>query len=96
MRENRVYSLRRTLLTAAADYHPAAVSFEDVMTHPDFILLRPLREEALIEWDFLRAHGWIMDIPCSGGAYQKISASGLCQINREGDLSPLIWGKHAF
>lgn len=96
MREDRIYHLRRTLLSAAADYHPAAVTFDDVMAHPDFILLRPTRGEAVAEWDFLRAHGWVMDIPGSGGSYQKISATGLCQINREGDLSPLLWGKHAF
>ena len=96
MREAKVYQVRRTLLTAAADYYPAAVSFDDVMGHPDFVILRILRDDAIKEWDFLRANGWIVDITGSGGAFQKISASGLCQINREGDLSPLLWGKHAF
>jgi hypothetical protein len=96
MMEARVYQLRRTLLSAAADYHPAAVSFDDVMSHPDFILLRPTREEAVKEWEFVRECGWVADIPGSGKGYQKITAAGLCQARGEGDLDPRLWGRHAF
>ena len=97
MRPDRIYQIRRAVLSAFKAWGgvQAVVKFDDLIAHQDFVFLKPTREELLEAWNDLLGEGYLEYLKDSGREYAKASPSGMCQINREGDLAPFVWGKHA-
>jgi len=95
MREERVYELRRAILEAHSYYAPVPLSLDDLLRYHRLAFLRPDRELVAVEWNNLAVNGYVEDIPDSNGAYRRITATGLNQVNREVKLDLYIWGRQA-
>jgi len=96
MRSERIYQIRRAILSVCKEYASgsviAPVKLDDMAEHFAMRRLHPTREELLAEWNGLLTLGFIEALKGSDGEYVKISASGLKQINCEEDRDPYIWG----
>lgn len=94
MREDRIYQIRRALLTAFKDCHPAPCGVDDVLCHPGCGLLHIDKPEALEELRCLELKGYLRAVEGTNGAYHAITGKGLDQINQEVDRDLYIWGKY--
>lgn len=96
MVSDRIYQLRRAILTAATEYSPGPVSLDDVANHPTVRAMCPAREELAKEWNELAvpSRGYLVDFAGSNGELREISGRGLDQINQEGERTIFIWGRY--
>lgn len=96
MRSHRIYALRRAMLKALEDNHPVPCNMDEIASHPGLRMRHPTREELVSELQNLISRKFVEPVPGSNGDYNRISASGLDQINQECDLDPFIWGAMGF
>ena len=94
MREDRIYQIRRALLTAFKDCHPAPCNAGDILCHPGCSMLNIGKPEALEEIHGLTLKGYLRAVEGTNGEYHAITGKGLEQINQEVDRDLYIWGKY--
>ncbi len=92
MKSKRTYKLRQAILRAFEEYNPAPIGYNEIDEIPGFSVLRPNREELVVELRNLATWKFIEEVPGSNGDYLRITGSGLDQINQETDRDPHIWG----
>lgn len=94
MRDPRTYQIRRAILTALKDSHPAPASLEEISYHPGIGMLHASTDELLKELEALTLKEFVRNVEGTNGEYRAITASGLDQINQETDRDPFVWGKY--
>lgn len=94
MENDKVYRLRRALLTAVADYvNP--VNLDYVLVHPELLGVAP--DAALDQWKGLIENGYLKALPGTGGEYATISDLGMAQLptSSRRDYKAYVWGRLA-
>ncbi len=94
MRDDRIYQLRRAILTALKDSNPAPRSLAEILCHPEFGMLHASAGEAAGELEALAVKGYVRNVAGSNGEYKAITGPGLDQINQEVDRDTFVWGKY--
>jgi hypothetical protein len=96
MRDDRIYELRQAILEAHVYYTPGIpLTLDDLMRFYRLPFLRVTRDQVAEEWGNLLINGYVESMPDSNGAYRRITATGLNQINREVKLDVYLWGRQA-
>ncbi len=91
---DKVYRLRRNLLTAVADYvNP--VNLDYVLAHPALIGVAP--DAALDQWRGLIENGFLKAVPGTGGEFATVTELGTAQLptSSHRDYKTYVWGRLA-
>ena len=94
MESDKVYQLRRALLSAVADYvNP--VNLDYVLAHPELIGVAP--DAALDQWRGLIENGYLKAVPGTGGEYATVTELGKAQLptSSRRDYKIYVWGRLA-
>ncbi len=90
----KIYRLRRGLLTAVADYvNP--VNLDYVLAHPELLGVEP--DAALDQWRGLIENGYLKAVPGTCGEYATITELGKAQLptSSRRDYKAYVWGRMA-
>lgn len=94
MGTNELYRLRRSILTAVADYvNP--VNLDYIMGHPAMIEFTA--DAALDQWNGLVENGFLKSLPGSGGEFATLTELGKAQLptSARRDYKVFVWGRMA-